>query len=491
MEAKNQDDRDEADGSAMGHKIVTGNELQGMEASISDRASGSTRHHHNSSLAYHHDYTLAEHAVSTVEIPDTPARSIHPTSEQAFTVTLPPSLTQNRNASSILSPNQAQSITETALLSSPSSHLRYKGLEGDLAEVLSDFLSKAKAKRAANFAAQGLEGDSTLVSKDDDEVCKPSTDLLARSRGPGTPSRRALDILDKNTPSPALSPSRYPRTMAASRPKTAVSKRKVAVLKVKASAANEEAGAINMDEAEAIEENEHEDEATNIHEEKEVDEDKEAAEQVEQTASATPSRRKTRSGKKRSPPRVRTINLRRPTGNEFVFQPRTEAQELALKTRANTRKNKGKAKSVQAFLKEQEEQKKGESAENDENQKDKSSDNVEKDEPVTPEPKRPGKKNVHFDDDNLVNFFEEPEQKFLSLGDIPTPTRRSKRRAAAPPAEGSTATTEGDDDGERAPLPLFSPSVTRKVRRLGPAKRKRGVLTGSGATKAKKVKVEG
>ena len=508
MELKSQDDKLENSGSAMGHELVTGTQLEDIEASISNRASGSARHHNNS-LAYHHDRTLAEHTASTVQIPDTQTRQIHPTpSDQAFTVTLPPSLTQNCNISSILSPNPARSITETTLLSSPSSRLRYRGLEGDLAEVLSDFLSKAKAKREANSAAQGSENSAAPIGKNEDAIAKTFTDSFARPRGPRTPNRHALDILDKNTPSPALSPSRYGRTMVVSRSKTAAAKRNVTVLKVKAVVENKEEEPISMGGAGTTEDQEQGDQEISMDEEKEVDENKEPTEQAEQTeqteqsTTATPSRRKPKAGKKRSPPRVRTINLRRPTGNEFVFQ-RTEAQELALKTRANTRKNKGKAKTVRAFLKEQEELKtagkKGiENVENDEDQKDKAYENIENEQPVTPDRnKRAGKKSVHFDDDNLVSFFEEPETKFLSLDDIPTPTRRSKRKAAAPLEESATtaepdadADGDADRDGDRAPLPLFSPSVPRKVRKLRPANGKKGVLTGSGPVKAKKVKVE-
>ncbi|KKY22712.1 putative c-14 sterol reductase [Phaeomoniella chlamydospora] len=44
--------------------------------------------------------------------------------------------------------------------------------------------------------------------------------------------------------------------------------------------------------------------------------------------------------------------LRRPNGTEFVFLTRTEAQEIALATRNNTRKNKGQAKEPKARLQE-------------------------------------------------------------------------------------------------------------------------------------------
>lgn len=431
--------------------------LKQMEAPSLPAGTNASEWHHNTNLAYHR--TEAEHTVNEVKMPDTQARPTHRDGvEQMFSVTLPSSLIQDRNAPT------PQTITESTFLSSssssPSSRHRYHGLEGDIADVLSDFLSKARAKRAANSAALKSENtetnsDSSSNSKSQDEDRKKPSIRLHRVSG--TPKRRALDVLDKNTntPSPARSPLRHDR---------AISERNVTILKVSMAAAADDIPE-NTKEDEMGQDSEDEDEANDETNDDGVEgndvTEGEKTEVVEQPA--TPPRRRTRSGRKPSPPRVRTINLRRPTGNEFVFQPRTDAQQLALSTKSNTRKNKGKAKAAQTFLKEQAQQR---DKETDPDVEDAGNNEGKSETEKTATATRKKKKCVHFDDDHLVSFFEEPEQKFLSLDDVSTPSRRLRKRPLPLDEEADS----GDD--RKAPLPLFSPSVPRKVRRLGPAKKK-------------------
>lgn len=160
-------------------------------------------------------------------------------------------------------------------------------LDGEDAELLNDFLSKAKAKRAAKVAQ--MNGQET-------EVAEKSSSPEESPEECSTPrSRRALEALDTNSPSP---------------------------VKVQVSPSKGES--IPGDEAQ-------EDTVrTNA--------------QDDEPAPASPACR--RSTRAKAPPAnahpVRnTISLRRAKGTEFVFLQRTEAQELALATKRNTRNNKG------------------------------------------------------------------------------------------------------------------------------------------------------
>lgn len=88
-----------------------------------------------------------------------------------------------------LTPEQESGLVRTALRSS---------LEEDDTQLLNDFLSKAQAKRAARMAAQDAEP----------EVSQPQ-DLEI---GCHTPPRKALDDLDKNSPSPTKGQFSAPKT---------------------------------------------------------------------------------------------------------------------------------------------------------------------------------------------------------------------------------------------------------------------------------------
>ncbi|KAJ5168232.1 uncharacterized protein N7482_003826 [Penicillium canariense] len=161
-------------------------------------------------------------------------------------------------------------------------------LDGEDAELLNDFLSKAKAKRAAKAAL--------VRSQESDAAEKSSSPEALSDAECATPrSRRALEDLDANSPSP-----------------------------VKVQISPSKGDFIPGDES------------------REDTTSKDS--QDEEPAPASPACR--RSTRVKAPPAnapaVRnTISLRRAKGTEFVFLQRTEAQELSLVTRRNTKHNKG------------------------------------------------------------------------------------------------------------------------------------------------------
>lgn len=157
------------------------------------------------------------------------------------------------------------------------SALRLSELDGEDAELLNDFLARAKAKREANAALTPRETDKALHA------------LISESPTPR--ARRALEVVDGNSPSPQkVSPSK-----AGSSPDLNV-------------------------EAEKVED------------------------QHPATCRRSSRTRGTKQQQQATAPAVPTnIPLRRATGTEFVFLQRTEAQQLALTTRRNTRRNKGDA----------------------------------------------------------------------------------------------------------------------------------------------------
>ncbi|TQB72717.1 hypothetical protein MPDQ_006510 [Monascus purpureus] len=170
-------------------------------------------------------------------------------------------------------------------------------------ELLNSFLSKAIAKRAANAvtAIQSIEeppkGEGPVK-----EVPTPP------------PTRRALEEMDANSPSPHL---------------------------------KQQASPCKVDDGD-----------------KPADIDVAADHNDEEQSGSPVVRRSTRTRTPRVTPRVTppstTIALRRPKGTEFIFRKRTESQELSLTTRKNTRYNKGDAvlpKFVLEALAQQEEDK--------------------------------------------------------------------------------------------------------------------------------------
>ncbi|KAJ5679486.1 hypothetical protein N7462_007730 [Penicillium macrosclerotiorum] len=165
-------------------------------------------------------------------------------------------------------------------------------LDGEDAELLSDFLSKAKAKRAAK-AALITSQDTDGAEKSSGSEESPDTECL-------TPrSRRALEDLDANSPSP---------------------------IKIQVSPSKGD-GIPNDDSCDGI--------ITKL-----------TAEDVEEPAPASPVCRRSSRVKApapNAPPARNMISLRRAKGTEFVFLQRTEAQELALVTKRNTKHNRGDA----------------------------------------------------------------------------------------------------------------------------------------------------
>ncbi|KAF9887758.1 hypothetical protein FE257_009564 [Aspergillus nanangensis] len=179
-----------------------------------------------------------------------------------------------------LTAKQESTLVRSALRSS---------LDGDDAALLNNFLSKAKAKREAKAAA--------MIAQDtENEKITPEKELEVAAEMPTPQSRRALEDLDANSPSPQKSQP------SPSKP-----------LDKKARA--------------------------------------EETPSTEPSATASP-RRSTRTRNAKLPSTrgaavataVRnTFSLRRAKGTEFVFLQRTDAQELSLTTRRNTRQNKGDA----------------------------------------------------------------------------------------------------------------------------------------------------
>lgn len=190
-------------------------------------------------------------------------------------------------AEEIVSAEQESTLVRSALRSS---------LDGDDAALLNNFLSKAKAKRAAK-AAMASQEDAAMKQKaaQEGEVVIP--DL------PTPQPRRALEELDANSPSP--SPQKVTSPRKAEKPT---------------------ASPIRKDTSRS---------------------DGEQAENGQQQPGSPTTRRSTRTRTPRVPPRTtipafqNSLSLRRAKGTEFVFLQRTEAQELSLATRKNTRQNKG------------------------------------------------------------------------------------------------------------------------------------------------------
>lgn len=162
-------------------------------------------------------------------------------------------------------------------------------LDGEDAKVLNDFLSKAMAKRAAKAALAGSHESDTADKSSSPEDSPDSECATPRSR-------KALEDRDANSPSP-----------------------------VKVQTSPSKGYSLPGDESR--------EDAVN----KETQDE-------DEPAPASPAYRRSARVKAppaNAPPVRNTISLRRAKGTEFVFLQRTEAQELALATRRNTRHNRG------------------------------------------------------------------------------------------------------------------------------------------------------
>lgn len=166
----------------------------------------------------------------------------------------------------------------------------FKTSNPDLGEdmaLLTDFLFQHKAKKAA-IAAASPEKESTPP-----KARKPPASPMTRSR-------RALVELDSNSPSP-----QKPRDLSM------------------------ESGTLPMKLG--------------------LGDDEKSESEV--LASCRRSTRTQPSKRQRMPPQIPNhIPVRRSDGTEFIFLPKTEAQELALATRSNTKRNKGEAQLPKVVL---------------------------------------------------------------------------------------------------------------------------------------------
>ncbi|KAL4965087.1 uncharacterized protein BDV14DRAFT_189883 [Aspergillus stella-maris] len=281
-------------------------------------------------------------------------------------------------------------------------------LDGEDTALLNNFLSKAKAKREAKAAAEAEA--ATVIAADPEEVEERKEEELESVQPPQhqvfveipTPERRVLEALDANSPSPAKSPSK--------------------------------------------------------------------PEKEEDNSGSPVARRSTRTrGLQRAaaPTGFRTaLSLRRARGNEFVFLQRTEAQELALQTRRNTKQNKGNSLHPKYTLQGLARQTPDSSPTTDENAR------------KTGKPK----KCVTWNDDRLVEYEGESSEDELSRGPttiakpvVPAKAADKKRAASSrPPATTSALKTGGpvEKTAAAAAPTTASPTATRtrRVRRLGPPK---------------------
>ncbi|KAJ5297681.1 hypothetical protein PENANT_c005G05228 [Penicillium antarcticum] len=291
-------------------------------------------------------------------------------------------------------------------------------LDGEDAELLNDFLSRAKAKRAAKAAQNDVEVTEQSSSPEVPEIeCS-------------TPrSRRALEELTTNSPSPIklqISPSKF-----------------------------------NIARAEA--------------------QDEVVKDLQEETAPASPACRRSTRAKAPSTtaPAVRnTIALRRAKGTEFIFLQRTEAQEVALATKRNTRLNKGKSVfpnvALEALAQQPEEPE--------------TNDKPARSDQKGLSSRSTKRKQVSWNEERMAEYEEykdftddqEEEEGERCTSDVgATPRRSSKRsekRAAASDnsrnrTESETETREvdgGPDSGPTAPTAsATAPPRSRRVRRLG------------------------
>ncbi|QGA17721.1 hypothetical protein EYB26_005397 [Talaromyces marneffei] len=171
------------------------------------------------------------------------------------------------------------------------SALRMNSLDGEDAALLSEFLSRAQAKRAANAAMAGDNKSHARQKKEERQALS----------SPAVQSRRALEELDVNSPS--IKPSTSTPVKAEKVPESPESP------------------------------------------------DAEGPTDIDQLTSSPTVARRRRSSRTKPTEQTRSLRpvvpnnipVRRANGTEFVFLQRTEAQELALTTRKNTRRNKGNA----------------------------------------------------------------------------------------------------------------------------------------------------
>jgi len=304
-------------------------------------------------------------------------------------------------------------------------------LDGEDAELLNDFLSKAKAKRAAKAALVNSEEGAAEASLSPEE--SPEEALTPRSR-------RALEDLDANSPSPV----------------------KPLALPTKS-----------------------EDMFADVAQEHAVSKD--ALDDQPAPASST-CRRSTRV----KAPAVNTtavrntIALRRAKGTEFVFLQRTEAQQLALATKKNTRINRGDSVMPKYALQAMAEQG--------------NEDSVtvqERSDCKGPSSRRRTLRNVSWNDERLVEFNDDkhiPEPEDEDSGSCYSDMGNAERSEKKPSASGRSsrgqvqkasheaASVESESGSTTLTTALAATPRSRRMRRLGDSTGVSGtpVKTGSG-----------
>ncbi|KKK23311.1 hypothetical protein AOCH_005263 [Aspergillus ochraceoroseus] len=282
-------------------------------------------------------------------------------------------------------------------------------LDGEDTELLNNFLSKAKAKREAKAAAEAHAASAT-IAQDPEEKLQLQEVPVSVVEIPTPEARRVLEDLDTNSPSPQKSPSKS------------------------ADEKDENAG----------------------------DNASPAGRRSTRARSSRPLQRAT------APTAVRhAFSLRRARGTEFVFLQRTEAQELALLTRRNTRQNKGDSTLPKFTLL-------GLARQTRETSPTSSSPSDSENQPKSQKPDKPPKKHVSWNDEQLVQFEgSESSEETPGQGGKATTNSPEKRKAAS--NRSSRSQTSSKTGGDKAAAAATTASATapsrgRRVRRLGPSR---------------------
>ncbi|KAJ5496118.1 hypothetical protein N7539_001234 [Penicillium diatomitis] len=353
-----------------------------------------------------------------------------------------------RNASQI----QKGSLVRSALRSS---------LDGEDTLLLNDFLSKAMAKRAAKASLktsqESVTAHTTLTKQASSSPC--SKDQTPRSR-------RVLEDRDTNSPSPVkvkMSPSKIELVVG-----DAVCETKPTVESL--------------------------------------------AEEPEESGHESPACRRSARVKAPSAPIVpvrETIALRRAKGTEFVFLQRTEAQELALATRRNTKHNRGDSVmpkyALQAMAQEQSSGSDGDTREKRRPFRDYS---------ASRQPSSKPRKSVTWNEERMVEYEgdlvtsasaaeeleagneDSAENSHENIAEPPSQTIPNEDQAEEPPrvvsrsvrskrsreAEAEGALSLNHDKPASVVAPVSTTPRSRRVRRLGDSAMASGtvVKTGSG-----------
>ncbi|KAA8648658.1 hypothetical protein EYZ11_010815 [Aspergillus tanneri] len=289
-----------------------------------------------------------------------------------------------------LTAEQESTLVRSALRSS---------LDGEDTALLNSFLSKAKAKREAKAAAQ--------VAESPEKNSPQSEEVMEMTEMPTPPSRRALEDLDANSPSPQ---------------KTQLSPTKGLVKDLS----------------------------------DENDPPPTSPRRSARNSNAAPPRKTTAAAVRN------TFSLRRAKGTEFVFLQRSEAQELALETRRNTRQNKGDSLPPKFMLQTLAQQ---------------SSVPLDDDKSAR-KPGRP-KKQVSWNEEHLVQYEggnlggKKHRDDVDGRGDNPSSRDSEKRKAASRRLTRSQSSPETGGDNTQAAsttAPATATPRTRRVRRLGTPK---------------------